>query len=95
MARKHDFGERVRAKVTEFDTLVTQLQELSDIFIASGYDSGGSNEIVDIDLQGLDMTAQDLANFHTFITQLQLFLNAGDPTVFDYASAIDAFRNMP
>lgn len=58
--------------------------------------AGGSNEIVDGDIVGHDMTATDLANFSTFAKALDAFLNNGTPSPlpFDYASRINAFRGM-
>ena len=71
-----------------------RIAELDEIYEDSGYDSGGSNPITDDDLISHDITAQDLTNVSTFATNLALFLSNGDPLVFDYASAINAFRGM-
>ena len=94
-SRKITISLAIRSAITNLDNLVTKLNELDDIFINSGYDSGGTNPIVDENIEGHDMVAADLAAAHTFVTQLNLFLNDGSPIQFDYTSAIDKFRNMP
>ena len=91
--RKVDFGNAARAAVTAFAEAVERVGELDEIYTDSGYDSGGSDPILDADCPG-DLTAQDLTNFATFATNVALFMNAGDPAVVDYQSHINAFRNM-
>lgn len=95
MSRKVEFAKTVRRRVTEFDDMVTKLEELDSIFTASGYESGGTDEITDTDIEELDVDATDLANFHTFVVQIGNFLDNGTPTQYDYRSALDAFREMP
>lgn len=93
-ARKVDFALAVRAAITELAEAAERIAELDEIFADSGYDAGGSNPIVDEDIVGHDITAQNLAAASIFAENLALFLNGGDPLVFDYASSINAFRNM-
>ena len=92
--RKVDFARAVRDGVTALAEAADRIAELDAIYKASGYDAGGSDPIVDEDVEGHDITAADLANASTFAENLALFLNGGDPMQFDYASAIDAFRGM-
>lgn len=94
VSRKEDFALAVRTAVTALAEAAERIAELDAIYMDSGYDSGGTNPITDEDLTGHDMTAQDLANASTFATNLALFLSDGDPMVFDYASAINKFRDM-
>ena len=94
-SRKVTISLAIRSAITSLDNLVTKLNELDNVFIKSEYDLGGTDPIVDEDIEGHDMTAADLAAAHTFTTQLNLFLNDGTPLQFDYASAIDHFRDMP
>ena len=93
--RKVDFALTLRRKVTQLDELVTALNELENIFKNSGYDASSSDPITAADLEGHDMTPQDLASVSTFTANINLFLTGGDPLEFDYASKIDAFREMP
>ena len=92
--RKIDFSLAVRAAVTALAEAAERIAELDAIYVDSGYDGGGTNPIVDNDLVGHDIVAQDLANASTFAENLALFLNNGGPMVFDYASAIGRFRDM-
>ena len=92
--RKVDYALAARAAVTAIAEAVERVGELHEIFTDSGYNSGGSDPIEDADLAGHNMTAQDMANFATFATNLALFMNNGDPAQVDYQSHINKFRNM-
>lgn len=92
--RKIDFALATRAAITAFAEAVERIGELDSIFVNSEYESDGANEIIAGDLMGHDITVGDLANAHTFAVQLALFLNDGTPMQVDYASKINAFRNM-
>jgi len=94
MSRKLEFAQMVRTKVTDLDNLAAYMNELRDIYNASGYASGGSDPIADADLEALGMTAADLANFGALVENLNLFFNNGEPMQFDFAGAIDRFRSM-
>ena len=93
-SRKVNFALAARDAVTAFAEAVERVGELAEIFADSGYDSQGSNSIIDDDLAGHDITAADLANFAAFAANVALFLNDGDPAQVDYASKINAFRGM-
>ena len=95
MARKQEFAVSFRSRISEFDDLYRKLVELKDIYDASGYGSGGDNEITVEDLAALDMTPQMLSQIGYFVEQLTLFLNNGDPAVVDYAEYINKLRTMP
>lgn len=95
MSRKRDFAEAARRLITSFDALAGCLKELDDIYHNSGYEPTGSDPITNTELDGLDMTTQDLSNVSVFVANLQSFLHGNDPLVFDYSAKIDAFRTMP
>jgi len=92
--RKVDLALAERAAVTAFAEAVERVGELCEIYYDSDYDEEGIDPIVDEDVEGHNMTAQDLNNFATFAENLKLFLNAGTPMVFDYQSKINSFRGM-
>jgi hypothetical protein len=92
--RKVDYALAQRDAITAFAEAAERIAELDAIYKNSGYDGGGSDPIDDDDLISFDITAQNLANASTFAVNLALFLNNGVPLVFDYASAINAFRGM-
>ena len=93
-SRKVNFALAARAAVTALAEAAERIAELDDIFQDSNYYSGASNEIVNADLEGHDITAQDLNNVSMFATNLAEFLNYGTPLQFDYLAAINAFRGM-
>ena len=93
-SRKVDFALAVRAGVTALAEAAERVAELDAMYVDSGYDSAGSNPIIDGDIEGHDITADDLGNASVFAENLDLFLNGGDPMVYGYASAINAFRGM-
>ena len=93
-SRKVDYALAARSAVTAFAEATERIGELYEIFTDSGYDTTGANPITDEDIEGHDITAQDLANFATFAENVTLFLNDGEPMSFDYASKINAFRGM-
>jgi len=93
-SRKVDYALAVREAVTALAEAAERIAELDTIFTDSGYDPGGANPILGEDIDGHDITVADLTNASTFATNLSLFLNKGDPMIFDYASAINAFRGM-
>lgn len=95
MTRKLNFALTIRGKITQLDRLVADLNKLDEIYKDSGYRLEGINPIIEADLVGHDITPQDLANVSVFIENVNLFLNGGDPLVFDYSSKINMLRNMP
>ena len=85
--RKVDYVLAARAAITQFAEAAERIAELDAIFTDSGYESGGSDPIVDGDLTGHDMTAAQLTAVHTFAGQLDTFYAPK-------AAAINAFRDM-
>lgn len=93
--RKVNLALAMRQKISDFDDLVTKLNELVDIYEDSEYGMGEANEITTADVEGLDITPQNLNAVTVFVENINLFLNNGDPMVYDYAAAINKFRSMP
>lgn len=93
-SRRVDYALAARAAATAFVRAVERIVELNEIYVDSGYDSGGANPITDSDLEGHDMTAQDLTSVSVFADNITLFLNDDTPLKFDYQSAINKFRDM-
>lgn len=92
--RKVDFALAARAAVTTLAEAAERIAELNEVFVASGYNTGGSDPIIDSDIEGHDITAANLADVATFAENLYKFLNDDTPLKFDYATAINAFRGM-
>lgn len=91
-SRKVDVALAIRNAIGTFADNVQRIQELDDIFVGSGYDSGGGNPITDEDIVAHDLTATDLANCHTFRLQIDKFLGNQVPIQFDYWASINALR---
>ena len=93
-SRKINLALAERAAITAFAEATERIAELREIYFDSGYDPEGSNPILDENIEGHDMTSQDLANFATLAENLDLFLNGGTPMVFAYQEKLNAFRGM-
>ena len=92
-SRKVQTALAMRDVIGSFADVIQRIQELTDIFVGSGYDAGGSNPVVDEDVIAHDLTAAGLASVLTFRTQIDEFLNGGVPVVYDYQAAINALRS--
>lgn len=92
-SRKVQTALAMRDAIGGFADSIQRVRELDEIFMDSGYDAGGTNPITDEDVTAHDLTAADLGNVHQFRMQLDKFLNAEAPTVYDYWAAINALRS--
>ena len=92
--RKVNFARAVVGAITAFAKAVEGIETLDDIYKHSDYAPNEPDEITVEDLASYEVTVGDLANASTFAENMELFLHDGVPMQFDYAKAIDRFRNM-
>lgn len=93
-SRKVNFALAVRNVATNLAQVMDDIDALAGIYVASGYQSGGANAIVDEDVQAHDITAAQLVAFATLATNLVKFMNNQVPAQADYNTPLDAFRNV-
>ena len=68
------------------------LADLTDVYFDRGYDSGGSDPIVDGDITDLNKTAAEVALMITLAQQFANFVNNSAVTTGDYDSTLSAMR---
>lgn len=93
---KVNFYNDVIDAVTAFDSARDTLVELREKFYATGYNSGGANEIVAGDISGNDLieprTVADLTSIITMIENLTDFLGNVAPVQGDRDTIIAKFK---
>ena len=94
---KEAFAIEIRRLITDLANTTTELEELSAIYSNCGYNSGGSDEIVDGDISGIaqPFTASELANLITMINNLTKYMDANNPTNNNYREWINKVRLVP
>jgi len=95
-------GEQKKAFIIE---LIRNAQELAPImgrlgdqkkeYLDNGYQAGGSNEILDADLQSHDMTVTEFNNYVSMLQELINFFGNSAVTQGDYSSVINRMRRSP
>jgi hypothetical protein len=80
MSGKTDFAERVRQAVTDLTRAQESAGVIARVFSSRGYETGGADELAQIDLDGLlDPPAiADLAAFVVMIEGMETWLGSGD-----------------
>lgn len=89
MSRKIDFAESVQLALRQLRVLSKQTEVLEKAYFDNEFGSGGSNEIVDGDIQTVEITAADLANGINVLTHFNNFLNNRAVTAGDWKSKIN------
>lgn len=92
MASKLTFAEQAQTSATTMSDLSDRLTDLYSVYFDRGYNSGGSNPIVDDDLASLGITAVQLGNMMTLAEQFANFLNNIAATQADYDTTLNAMR---
>lgn len=91
--RKLSFAQNLQGKISVLAKAADELENLYTIFFDRGYNSGGSNTIVDGDLSSIGITAAELGEAITFIENLGKLLNNQDPTNADYDATLNKIRS--
>lgn len=92
MATKLIFTERAQVEATILAQLGDKLVDLESVYFDRGYDAGGSNPIVDVDIESLNITAAQLAALITLAQQMSNFLGNLAVTQADYDATLNAVR---
>ena|SRR5579859_6804725 len=91
-ATKSQFVTDCQVAANNAETLRIQMEEIATAYFKMGFNSGGSQPIVDADVSGNNLTAAKIASFITLAQQIgNLFGNAA-VTQADYRSTNDQMR---
>ena len=68
------------------------LDDRRGVYFDRGYNSGGSNPIIDADVSDLDLTAAQVGNWITLLEQLEKFFTNQSVTTADYDATLSTMR---
>ena len=92
MATKLTFGEQSQNDATTLAQVADRLANLETVYFDRGYNSGGTNPIVDGDIVSLNITAANLAALVTLTQQLNNFLGNLAVATDDYDATLNTVR---
>ena len=92
MATKTAWATQAQKDATAIAQVADRLVNLRTVYFDRGYDSGGSNPIIDGDVTALGITAVQLGDLVTLAEHLEDFLNAGVVATLDRDPTLNAIR---
>ena len=90
--KKSTFASAVVAATTSLAGVVDDFENLGDVYLDRGYNSGGGNEIVADDLVELGISLADFTAALTMAAQLLKFANNQAVTTADYSVTMNKLR---
>lgn len=92
MLQKTNFAKAVQAIATTVAQEADKAGNLMTVFFDRGYNGGGANPITDEDVEGLGITAAQVAAFITFAENFGKLLNNEAPFQSDYDAVLNQLR---
>jgi hypothetical protein len=92
MASKITFTQQAQDTVTNIGKAMQVAEDLSKTYFDRGYNSGGSNPIIDSDVNQLGITAANVASFITLAQQLINLFGNVSVTQGDYKATLNKMR---
>ena len=92
MADKVTFANKAQETATKLAQAIDAANNLETVYFDRGYNVGGANPIVDLDVIGLGITAGTLGGLITFIQQLRNFVDNGVVVKGDYDNTLNNMR---
>jgi len=92
MSQKLTFVSKVQERATTLAQVADLVSDLVSVYFDRGYDSGGSDPVIDADLAALGITAANLTAFITLGQQLQNFLDNAAVATADYDATLNTMR---
>ena len=92
--RKVDFALAVRGTATKLAQVMDEIDSLAGIYVASGYNSGGSDPITDEDLTGHEIATAQLSQFASLAANLIKFMDNQTPVKADYRTPLNTLRSV-
>ena len=93
MDKKISFGQKVQELTNALANVMDHVSTVEKAYFDRGYNVGGSNEIIDADiLPNIQLSAADLTNAITLLSQFKNFCFSQAVTQADYAATINKIR---
>lgn len=93
MGIKLTFSGQARKLANDMARLDHDLEALNSVYFDRGYNSGGSDPIIDADIAELNVTAADIAGMVTIAQQFRNFLNNVAVVTGDYDTTLSQLRS--
>ena len=90
---KFNFGSKSQSIATSLAQAVNDAADIVSVYFDRGYDSGGSDPIVDGDIAGLNITATQVGAAITLFQQLANFVDNAAVTQADYDATLNTIRS--
>lgn len=92
MSMKQAFCTQLQSDAGAIAAIRKILDDRKGVYFDRGYNSAGSNPIVDGDVSALDLTAAQVGNWITLLEQLEKFFTNTAVTTADYDATLSAMR---
>ncbi len=94
MTDKDAFASRLRNLANQLGNQYSQLAEMQEMYFDRGYDSVGSDPIIDADVSSQEIDAATIAAMMTCVAQMNNFFGNSAVTTGDYGATINQTRKM-
>lgn len=95
LIEKQDYVRALRANASQLATVRRGIFDMEDVYFKREYNAGGANAITDEDIEGLGITAADVANWITMLQQLDNFFENQPVSQGDYEATLSVMRDIP
>jgi hypothetical protein len=92
MLMKQTFARQLQTDAGKIAEIRKFLDDRKGVYFDRGYNSGGSNPIVDADVADLDLTAAQVGSWITLLEQLEKFFTNQSVTQADYDATLSVMR---
>jgi hypothetical protein len=92
LVQKQSYARQLIADANEIAALKRKISDRYGVYFDRGYNSGGSDEIVDADVADLNVTAAQISSWITLLEQWGKFWDNQAVTTGDYDATMNALR---
>lgn len=89
---KQTFCQQLQSDAAALAAIRKILDDRKGVYYDRGYNSGGSNPIIDADVSALDLTAAQVGSWITLLEQLEKFFTNTAVTTADYDATLSTIR---
>lgn len=94
MSAKLDLANSCVNYASDMMALAKKMAALNELYFDSGFNSGGSDEILDADVVNANVTAAEIGDFINFSTHLAALLNNQEPFQADWSVNLNKMRRV-